>query len=328
MESNYPQTEHYDGIRFYNQDKSIQPKGLRDVIKWMMTSKWDKWPSKVDIQPTKPKEKAEVGFSVTFIGHACFLIQTQGLNILTDPVYSLRTSPLSFSGPKRVHEPGIRFEDLPPIDVVFISHNHYDHMDSVTVKKLSEKFSPLFVTPLGNKSYLENFGAKSIVELDWWEFHEIKKDFKITLTPAQHWSNRSQMDKNKSLWGGCMIKSKTHSLFFAGDTGYGRHFKETAEKLGHVDIALLPIGAYEPRWFMKDIHMNPEDAVLAHMDLHAKQSIAMHFGMFQLTNEGIDVPLKDLEIAKAKHKVENFKTLRPGQNFVINKTLFTESNNK
>lgn len=313
MMPKYPQTDHYDGKLFSNQDKHVQPKGLRAVMKWLWTSHWEKWPKHVPITPAVPAAKVDDDLALTFIGHAIFLIQTQGLNILTDPVYNVRTSPLPFGGPLRVHEPGIRFKDLPNIDVVFISHNHYDHMDAGTIKRLAKKFNPLFVTPLGNKQFLESFGAKKIVELDWWDTHEIKKELSITMTPAQHWSNRTQWDKMKALWGGCVLKSKNQSVFFAGDTGYGRHFKETSERLGSVDIALLPIGAYEPRWFMKDIHMNPEDAVLAHLDLKAKQSMAMHWGMFQLTNEGIDVPLKDLEEAKLKHNVSNFTSLRPGQ---------------
>lgn len=318
---NYPMSDHFDGKFFYNQDKTIMPKGFKDLMKWWFLTSGTKWPNDMEeVLPVVPLPKIEQGIKVTFIGHENFLIQTEGLNLLTDPVYSERTSPVGFAGPKRAHLPGIRFEDLPHIDVVYISHNHYDHMDSDTIKRLVEKFSPLFITPLGNKENLQSFGAKNIIELDWWQANELKNNLVLTMTPAQHWSGRSPFDRRKALWGSFFLKANNRSIYFAGDTGYGPHFAEIQKRMGDVDLALLPIGAYEPRWFMKDIHMNPEDAVLAHLDLKAKQSLGMHFGMFQLTNEGIDTPLQDLDLAVLKHKVDNFKTLKPGQNLEIQAT--------
>lgn len=311
---NYPMSDHFDGKIFYNQDKSIVPKGFKDLMKWWFFTERTKWPKEeVEVFPIVPLPKIDQGIKVTYIGHENFLIQTEGLNLLTDPVYSERTSPVGFAGPKRAHLPGIRFEDLPQIDVVYVSHNHYDHMDSDTIKRLSKKFSPLFITPPGNKENLQRFGAHNIIELDWWQTHQLKENLILTMTPAQHWSGRSPFDRRKALWGSFFLKANNRSIYFAGDTGYGPHFTEIQKRQGDIDLALLPIGAYEPRWFMKDIHMNPEDAVLAHLDLKAKQSLGMHFGMFQLTNEGIDTPLQDLDLAVIKHKVDNFKTLKPGQ---------------
>lgn len=313
--TDYPLSDHYDGNIFYNQDKTIAAKGFKDLLKWWLFTTKEKWPDQIypPYPVVKPEAKVEHGMTLTFVNHATYLIQHKGLNILTDPVWAKRASPLAFAGPKRVHDPGVRFEDLPSIDFVFISHNHYDHMDSETIEKLAEKFNPLFIVPLANKEKIKSFGAKKIVELDWWQDYKLSDEFTLILTPAQHWSSRTPFDRFKSFWGGAYFKSESLSLFFAGDTGYSTHFTEIKNRLGIPQIAILPIGSYEPRWFMKDMHMNPEDAVLAHLDLEAKESIGMHFGTFQLTNEGIEVPMQDLELARLKHKVQNFGILRPGQ---------------
>lgn len=313
--TDYPVTEHYDGKRFYNQDKTIGAKGFKDLLKWWLMTTKDEWPDKIrpPAQVIKPQPQVSDGALLTFVSHATYLLQYKGLNILTDPVWANRASPLSFAGPKRAQEPGIHFDDLPKIDIVFISHNHYDHMDSETINKLSEKWDPLFVVPLANKEKIESFGAKKIIELDWWQEHKINESFSIILTPAQHWSSRTPFDRFEAFWGGAYFRGPDLSVFFAGDTGYSKHFTEIKKKLGAPRLAILPIGAYEPRWFMKDMHMNPEDAVLAHLDLEAQESLGMHFGTFQLTNEGIDTPVQDLELARIKHKVQNFFYLLPGQ---------------
>ncbi len=315
-EKSYKTSDHYDGKIFYNQDPSIVPKGLGKVIRWWFSSDNNTWPENValTLPPTVPNPESNGKLRTTFINHATFLIQLNGLNILTDPIWSARTSPVSFAGPKRVHEPGVKFENLPKINVVFISHSHYDHMDSETIERLEKTFSPQFIVPLGNKKHLEGFGAKKIIELDWWESFRINDKNVLTMTPIQHWSSRTLLDKQKALWGSFVIAGEKHSVYFAGDTGYGKHFKEISARLGKISVSLLPIGAYEPRWFMKDMHMNPEDSVLAHLDLKSEFSLGMHFGTFQLTSESIDAPLKDLEIAKLKYKLKNFGVLLPGQN--------------
>lgn len=310
----YKVTDHYDGTTFRNQ-RPLTPHGFLDLLKWKLSFKTESWPSEIKpaYEKSIPKERSFEKMTVTFITHATFLIQVDGLNILTDPVWSNRTSPFSFIGPKAVHPPGVDFDKLPKIDIVLISHNHYDHMDAKTIHDLDEKFSPLFLVPLANAEKIKSFGAKKIEELDWWDKKELSPEVKITLTPAQHWSSRTSFDRMKALWGSYYIETKKEKIYFAGDTGYGPHFSEIAKKLGAPTVSLLPIGAYEPRWFMKDMHMNPEDAVLAHLDLQSKFSIGMHFGSFQLTDEAIDTPTKDLEMALDKHKLSNFKTLVPGK---------------
>jgi L-ascorbate metabolism protein UlaG (beta-lactamase superfamily) len=209
-----------------------------------------------------------------------------------------------------VHRPGIAFQELPPIDVVLVSHNHYDHLDLETLQKLEMKFHPVFITALGNALFLKARGLKNVVELDWWESHSVL-DTEFTLTPAQHFSSRSMRDRDQSLWGGFYIKTLDYKIFFAADSGYCPCFKEIAERLGNPDLSFIPIGAYEPRWFMRTVHMNPDDAVLAHRDLGSQQSVGIHFGCFKLTAESIDAPIADLTKALAKYEVEAKKFYAP-----------------
>lgn len=310
----YKTSDHYDGKIFFNPWDNEAPKSFLTVMKWKFTSTVADWPKKIDppyVQATPAPASEKL--VLTFVNHASFLIQVDGLNILTDPVWSKRVSPFSFAGPARVHPPGIEFDKLPKIDIVLISHNHYDHMDSETIKMLENKFSPKFIVPLANSEKMKSFGAKNVVEIDWWDSIQINYDFKITLAPAQHWSSRTLTDKREALWGSFYIDSKTEKIYFAGDTGYGPHFLEIRKRLGAPTLSLLPIGAYEPRWFMKAMHMNPEEAVLSHLDLESKMSVGMHFGTFQLTDEAIDTPEKDLSMAVDKLRVKNFKTIKPGE---------------
>ena len=314
----YKNSDHYNGKTFFNPGGTNTPKNFFSFLKWKFTSSPAKWPKEIDPPYAQaiPQAKSE-RLIVTFVNHASFLIQVDGLNILTDPIWSKRTSPLSFAGPSRVHPPGIEFDKLPKIDMVLISHNHYDHMDSETIKMLEDKFSPLFIVPLANIEKMKSFKAKNIVELDWWDAYSLSPDLKITIAPAKHWSSRTLNDRSEALWGSYMIHTKNDKIYFAGDTGYGTHFLEIKKRLGSPSLSLLPIGAYEPRWFMKEMHMNPEEAVLAHIDLESNVSIGMHFGTFQLTDEAIDTPEKDLSMALDKHKVNNFKTIKPGATFEL-----------
>jgi L-ascorbate metabolism protein UlaG (beta-lactamase superfamily) len=251
---------------------------------------------------------------VTFVGHATFLIQSPGAVVLIDPMYSRRASPFAFAGPARVRAPGVRFQDLPAVSLVLVSHNHYDHCDRRTLRLLERRFHPAFVTPLGNGRLLGSTGRRRAVELDWWESTRAGP-LAITLTPAQHFSARTLFDRNRALWGGFLIEIGGRRILHAGDSGYGSHFREIATRLAPIDLALLPIGAYEPRWFMKDIHMNPAEAVQAHLDLGASRSIAMHFGTFQLTPEGIDEPVRELTAALQARGVapEQFRALEVGE---------------
>lgn len=312
----YKPSDHYDGKKFSNPGRD-DLKSFTDLLKWKATSGTVEWPEHIGnknypLRPLTPTEKV----NATFINHATFLVQLPGVNVLTDPVYSLRVSPYTFAGPKRAREPGIPFEMLPKIDVVVVSHNHYDHLDIETLKRLDGKFHPLFLVPLGDEKLLLEEGIQNVKAMDWWEEVQIK-NVKFTFTPARHWSARQIWNKNQSLWGSFMIESGATKVYHAGDTGYGTHFLDIKSRLGAPDLALLPIGSYKPRWFMKNHHMDPEEAVKAHIDLGAEKSIGMHFGTFQLTDEGIDEPERDLSINLLKYKVsaDIFFTLDQGQAF-------------
>lgn len=319
--SPYPKSDHFDGERFF-QPGAPPVRGFLDLLKWQLFGDKKEWPEfrENTARPNLVNEIDPTNLNVTFINHATFLLQINGLNILTDPIFSKRASPVQWAGPKRVRNPGVELQSLPRIDLVVISHNHYDHLDRHSVAELQNKSAPLFIVPLGDAKNLKKFGATNVVELDWWQSHKIPNtDLVVTLTPVHHWSSRTPFDRNKSLWGGYVIKSSKFNVYFGGDSGYGPYFKETGEKLGPFDLSLIPIGAYEPRWFMKEQHMNPEEAVQAHLDLKSRFSLGCHFGTFQLTDEGIDDPVNDLEIAKKKFNVKSEEFIAPdnGQSFTI-----------
>jgi L-ascorbate metabolism protein UlaG (beta-lactamase superfamily) len=305
-------SDHFDGRRFFNPNGANgQP--FRMVPRLLLTPRTH-WPSKVSVEPRRPPTPGPGEVMVTFIGHATCLMQAAGTNVLIDPVYANRASPVPFAGPRRARPPGMRFDDLPPISLVLLSHNHYDHCDIPTLRRLEQRFHPPVVTPLGNGPLLRSAGFRQVEELDWWEAASAAP-VPVTVTQAQHFSARSMFDRNRALWGGFLIEIGGQRILHAGDSGYGPHFREMAERLGRIDLALLPIGAYEPRWFMKDIHMNPAEAVQAHLDLGAHQSIAMHFGTFQLTPEGIDEPVRALAKALVERGVpaERFRALEVGE---------------
>ena len=312
----YPITDHCDGRRFFN------PTGANGQPFWrvpqLLRTPRTRWPSRVPVEPRRPPTPGPNQVAVTFIGHSTFLIQAAGTNLLIDPVYYERASPFSFAGPRRVRAPGVRFDDLPPISLVLLSHNHYDHCDLGTLRLLEQRFHPQVVTPLGNGPLLRSAGVRQIEELDWWQAAGASP-VPITLTPAQHFSARGPFDRNQALWGGFLIEIGGRRILHAGDSGYGPHFREIGERLKPIDLALLPIGAYEPRWFMKDIHMNPAEAVQAHIDLAARRSIAMHFGTFQLTPEGIDEPVRELGTTLQQRGVpaERFQALEVGGSVVL-----------
>jgi L-ascorbate metabolism protein UlaG (beta-lactamase superfamily) len=311
-----PRSDHFDGRTFFN------PNGANGQPFWkvpgMLLTRRTPWPESVPVHPRRPPIVGAEEVAVTFIGHATFLIQIGSTNILIDPVYSERASPVPFAGPRRVRAPGVRFEDLPNISIVLLSHNHYDHCDVRALGELERRFHPTFVTPLGNGPLLRSAGAARVEEIDWWETASGVTP-PITLTRAQHFSARGPFDRNRALWGGFFIDAGSHRILFAGDTGYGPHFTEIAERLGPIDLALLPIGAYEPRWFMKDIHVNPAEAVQAHVDLEARQSVAMHYGCFQLTAEGIDEPVRALADALRERGIpaERFRTIDVGESYTL-----------
>jgi len=255
------------------------------------------WPAHVDVPLSRPPALDGAAAAITFIGHATFLIQTPAGNLLTDPMYSERASPLNWIGPRRVRQPAVPFEDLPAVSTVLLSHNHYDHCDLATLRAIAKRFDPMVVTPVGNGTLVRSAGIRRVEELEWWQ-EATGAVLPIMLTPAQHFSARTPFDRNRALWGGFIMTAGHMRIYFAGDTAYAPFFREIRQRCGPVDLALLPIGAYEPRWFMQAVHMNPAEAVRAHIDLDAAESIAMHFGTFQLTTEGIDAPLRALDDAR------------------------------
>jgi L-ascorbate metabolism protein UlaG (beta-lactamase superfamily) len=320
-----PVSDHFDGEHFFDPD-GAPPKTFRDIMRWQFggdrnRSKWPDWaPSPFSDVPPARVEGGKVRCS--FVGHASWLIQTAGLNILVDPVWSARVSPFSFAGPKRHNDPGIAFEALPKIDVVLVSHGHYDHLDIATLSKLAARFSPRVITPLGNDLTMKQADAAIKAEAhDWKDRLELGNDLAVTLVPTRHWSARGVFDRNKALWASFVLETPAGKLYIVCDSGYGegKHFRRVAEAHGRLRLAILPIGAYEPRWFMHDQHMNPADAVQALADCGAEQALAHHHGTFQLTDEAIDAPAIALGEALDAAKVsrEKFAVLKPGQVFEI-----------
>jgi L-ascorbate metabolism protein UlaG (beta-lactamase superfamily) len=330
----YPQSDHYDGEIFFNPEGTtslvVPPDahkrrrgGFIRMLRYrFIEGNYAKWPSHIPNKPwpfpAGPINDGEV--SVSFIGHASFLIRLPGLTILTDPVFSARCSPVQWAGPKRARAPGIKLADLPKPDLILLSHNHYDHMDLLSLRALAKRFGRIpIITMLGNRDYLASNGIHGATELDWWQHHS-HGEAHITITPSRHFAARGLNDRNHALWGGFMLVHRGHKIYFAGDTGYTKYFTDIRARCGAPDLAFLPIGAYEPRWFMGPVHMNPQDAVMAFADLGAKQAIGMHFGTFQLTEEAIDAPERDLAIArdKAGMAADQFVTLDFGETRLFN----------
>jgi L-ascorbate metabolism protein UlaG (beta-lactamase superfamily) len=359
--SRFPISDHCDGERFFNPPPQPQALGFSSLPRWwwqqLTSGEFHRWPKNVPAS-RRPQLPARVGpgeLALTFIGHSTFLLQLDGLTILTDPIFATHAGPFGRLGPKRARPPALRLEELPAIDVVLVSHNHYDHLDLATLRWLARERRPQFVTSLGNKPWLEARGVAPVIELDWWQsaeirscadepsrarwsgltstrservevnaFHldsptavaaEITPLLRVTATPAQHFAARTPWDRCRTLWNGFMLHTRVGDVFFCGDSGWGPHFTAIREKLGAPDLALMPIGAYEPRWFMIPVHMNPDESVRAHRALGARRSIGMHFGTFQLTNEAIDEPLRALAAARTAHGVAeaDFTTLDFGE---------------
>jgi L-ascorbate metabolism protein UlaG (beta-lactamase superfamily) len=301
-------SDHFDGRRFFNPTPPAQQPF--SAVPRMLLERRTPWPARVDQPLRKPPALDGAAAVVTFIGQATFLIQTAAGNLLTDPVYAERASPLQFAGPRRVRPPAVAFDDLPPIAVILLSHNHYDHCDLQTLRRLARRDDPIVVTPLGNGPLVRSAGARRVEERDWWE-PATAAPLPITLTPAHHFSARGPFDRNRALWSGFLLEAGGTRIYFAGDSAYAPLFREVGERLGPIDLALLPIGAYEPRWFMRAVHMNPAEAVQAHIDLGSPESVAMHFGTFQLTTEGIDAPLRALDEARRANNIpaDKFRAL-------------------
>ncbi len=309
-----PARPHYDGRRFLN----VEPTGSwsREVFRWLWSREPEGWPKWVEDAALPPPPSRVDGdeLRATFINHSTVLIQTAGLNFVTDPVWSPRVGPFPWLGSPRVRAPGVSFDDLPKIDVILLSHDHYDHLDMASMRRLVERDSPRLFCGHGVERTLAIDGLTEAEPLDWWEGALVAPGVKVTFTPSRHFSGRGLFDQDRTLWGSFVVEAPAGRVYFAGDTGYGPHFMEVRKRLGPMALALLPIGCYQPRWFMRAFHMSPDDAVMAHQDLETKVSLAIHHGTFQLGDESIDAPLADLDAAKAKAGVasEAFLVLAPG----------------
>jgi len=320
MNPPFPLSDHCDGRTFFNPRGGLQAPSFSSMPKWF----WQRalgqrraWPKRLPppLTPSLSAKGPAGQLAVTFIGHATFLLQLPGCNVLTDPVFSSHAGPFGLLGPRRVRSPALALGQLPPIDVVLLSHNHYDHLDLSSLRWLARERRPLVVTTLGNRAWLEARGVGNVVELDWWQMHRATPDLEVDCTPAQHFAARTLRDRNRTLWGGFALKTAVGSIYFAGDSGWSGSFETIGARLGPFDLALIPIGAYEPRWFMEAVHMNPDEAVRAHLAVRSRRSLGMHFGTFQLTDEAIDAPLIALGEARTRYSVApaDFATLDFGE---------------
>ncbi len=312
-----PVSDHFDGVRFFRPGVETE-RGLLELARWQMAGGRAPWPSRYpspfsDVPPPRVED-----LRVALVGHATLLIQVAGLNILTDPIWSERASPVRFAGPRRANPPGIAFDALPPIDAVLVTHNHYDHLDVATVGRLWNRDRPRIVAPLGNEAIIRSHEDEAeVTSLDWGGSVALGGGVAVHLEPANHWSARGINDRRMALWGAYVLTAPGGTIYLAGDTGYGTGdtFRAVRERFGAPRLAALPIGAYEPRWFMEGQHMNPADAVKAFGDLGAERAVGMHWGTFQLTNEAVDQPATDLAAALAETGIapERFRALRPGE---------------
>jgi len=286
--------KHFDGRRFYNPG-APQAAGFLDVLRWKLTSRPQRSPRFIsDVEQSKPPGSVEgSALRATLVNHSTVLLQQQGFNVLTDPIWSGRASPLSWIGPRRRRKPGVSWQDLPRIDAVLISHNHYDHLDLPTLRRLAALGHSTFIVPAGVARLFRSEKIGPTHELDWGESVSLQ-GCTIHCVPALHFSSRKMWDLNTTVWCGYVIECQDRPVYFAGDTAFGSHFAQIREKFGPPRLALLPIGAYAPRWFMSRVHMAPDEAVRAHEILAAHTSVAIHHGTFQLTDEAIDTPKKEL----------------------------------
>ncbi len=320
-----PVTDHFDGVRFFNPG-GTEPPSFGRAFNLYMTEQWEPWPVRLsDVKPDRPP--SEIGDAVTritFIGHASWLIQTAGLNILVDPMWSERASPFSFAGPKRIRPPGIAFQDLPRIDVVLVTHNHYDHLDHHTLGRLWQRDRPRVVTPLGNDTIIrEAMPGVTATTLDWRESTELSPRLRVHAEPTLHWSARGMRDRRHALWASFVVDTPAGIIYAIGDTGFGdgASFREIARRHPRLDLALIPIGAYEPRWFMHPQHINPAEAVEAFGLSGARAALGHHWGTFPLTSEAHDRPPRDLAKALADRAIpaERFVAVLPGHVRVLSK---------
>lgn len=311
-------SDHFDGTHFVG-PYAVEGKGTLAFWRWQFTRRKAKWPEHVSNKLSdRPPPRVDDGARIVSVGHASHFIQSGGLNILIDPVWSERASPFDFAGPRRVRAPGIAFADLPKIDAVLITHGHYDHLDVATLARLTARDRPRIFAPLGHDATIHQHAATAdVTTLDWHERATLNDKVSITLVPSIHWTARGLLDRNKALWGGYVIETPAGRIYHVTDTGYGDGalFRDTRERYGPFALAIIPIGAYEPRWFMKPQHVNPQEAVRLFIDCGAQQALAQHFGVFQLTDEAFDAPVIALRAACTNNNIlpDKFRVPEPGE---------------
>ncbi len=313
-----PPSDHFDGERFFDRGRRGEKIRLVKLLRWRLSGHKAKWPrSAPSPYSDRPPERVQ-GLRIAMVGHATLLIQAAGCNILIDPHWSDRASPFLSFGPKRHNPPGIAFDDLPPIDVALVTHNHYDHLDTATLSRLWRVHRPMIVAPLGNDLVIRRADpAIEVATGDWGQRFALSPLVAATITPADHWSARGLSDHRMALWGGFAIEAPAGLIYLAGDTGYGDGslFRAVRKKFGAPAVAILPIGAYEPRWLMAPQHVNPAEAVEIMRDCGAVQALGVHWGTFRLSDEAYDAPEKALSKALETHAIapKRFIALRPGQ---------------
>ena len=314
---NGPRSDHFNGKQFFHAGLPSTDKSLLELLRWKLFAKQSRWPASIPARSgLKPDIRVE-GLRITAIGHSSLLIQVASLNILVDPVWSDRTSPFRFIGPRRHNPPSVAFEDLPPIHAVLVTHNHYDHMDTDTLARLWKTHKPAVISPLGNDTVIRRDVPEVEVQTgDWWQNLALSDQVRATIVPAYHWSARNLGDRRFALWGGFILETPAGILYFAGDTGYqdGKIFAEIRKRCGAPRVALLPIGAYEHRWFMKSQHTDPAQAIQIAIDCGAQHLLGVHWGTFQLTDEPWDEPAQLLEKSMRERSPANLiaQALRPG----------------
>ena len=310
-----PPSDHFDGVRFFNPGQPSTDRSLGELLRWRFGGHRARWQAAPGRQAA-PAACVDT-LAITFIGHASLLIQVAGRNLLIDPVWAERASPSQLAGPRRVNAPGIAFDALPPIDAILLTHNHYDHLDVTTLRRLWRSHRPRVLAPLGNDRVVARRAPDIAVEtMDWGQSASVEGGVTVWLHPAHHWSARGFGDRRMALWGGFVIKAPARCIYIAGDTGYGdgRIFRDVRTQYGAPDLAVLPIGAYEPRWFMKDQHADPAEAVQIMLDCGAAQALGVHWGTFPLTDEPRTEPpdLLRRELARRGLPAGRFLAMQPG----------------
>ena len=312
-----PVSDHFDGTRFFNPRHPSTDRSLAQLLRWQLGRRPAAWPARLDARPAVRPEARVDGLRVTLVGHASVLVQIEGRNLLIDPVWSERASPLGWVGPKRIDPPAIAFDDLPKIDAVLVTHNHYDHLDRPTLRRLWTAHRAMVVTPLGNAAILDGIvPPEAIRSGDWGDAIAIDDGLEVAIVPANHWSARSLGDRRMALWSGFVVRCGARTVYNVGDTGYGdgHIFRELQARHGAPDVAIVPIGAYAPRWFMQPQHVDPDEAVRILFDCGAHHGLGVHWGTFPLADDGHLDAKTSLADALRQHRVapDRFVAMQPG----------------